>query len=78
MDLLCAPSIKIGLFGSSFFLGYACTGVLMSFMKSMPRKRLFIIGQTIEVFAGLILTLGNTYELKVLGYFLQGLFMFGY
>lgn len=44
LDLLCAPSIKIGLFGTLFFLGFACTGLLMSFMKEIPRRKLFIIG----------------------------------
>lgn len=61
--LMCSPSLRIAMFGSMLFLGYTFTGVMMQFMRTIPRKILFIVGQSIEVVAGLIICLSTSYWL---------------
>jgi len=44
MDLLCISKLKIGLFGSLYFLGFAISGIFLKFSDHYGRKKIIQVG----------------------------------
>ena len=73
MDLICESTVKVGLVGSSYFIGFAIGVLLFQMPSTCGRKKTFNILMPIYIIASAtVIHVPNLY-IKAVGYMIMGL-----